>query len=78
MKGFEFWLDLYVFMIKGLELELDGWSFKGLELHVFEKGLEPYVSQNIKDLSYITFMIYGTWAICLWELKGLKLYVFII
>ena len=40
------------------------------------KGLELYVSQNIKDLSYMILMIKRTWATYLWELKGLELYVF--
>jgi len=52
------------------------------------KGLELYVSENIKDLSYMLMRIERSWAICFndikdlsymfGELKGLELYVLII
>ena len=40
------------------------------------KGLELYVFNDKKDLSYLFMRIERTWATFLWELKGLDLYVF--
>jgi len=50
---------------------------------LMKKELELYVSQNIKDLIYMFLKYKGlelydfndkrTWAICLWELKDLKI-----